>query len=173
VPILRNVGLNPPYMHNGGKATLQQVVRFYNRGGDRRGPLAADTTGFGPTPFGQTNPTNLDPDIGDRSNVSINNGLGLSEDQEKALVAFLLSLSDDRVACHAGPFDHPELPLSFGHADQAKDKTKRAKEILANLPAVGDKGLPGIGKPCMPNSGDLFGDTQDKFKQILGPQRIQ
>jgi len=33
-PTLRNVELNGPYMHNGGLATLRQVVEFYNRGGD-------------------------------------------------------------------------------------------------------------------------------------------
>ena len=65
-PILRNVGLNPPYFHNGGQGSLRDVVQFYNRGGDRRGPLQADTTGLAtPNEFGQTNRTNLDPDIGD------------------------------------------------------------------------------------------------------------
>ncbi|MFZ2406796.1 MAG: cytochrome c peroxidase [Methylobacter sp.] len=33
---LRNVELTGPYFHNGGQATLEQVVRFYNRGGDRK-----------------------------------------------------------------------------------------------------------------------------------------
>lgn len=33
---LRNVELTGPYFHNGGQATLQQVVQFYNRGGDRK-----------------------------------------------------------------------------------------------------------------------------------------
>ncbi|MBM3736830.1 MAG: cytochrome C peroxidase [Acidobacteria bacterium] len=31
---LRNVALTGPYMHNGGQATLEQVVEFYARGGD-------------------------------------------------------------------------------------------------------------------------------------------
>ncbi|MBO0883766.1 MAG: hypothetical protein J2P17_26205, partial [Mycobacterium sp.] len=86
VPILRNVGLTPPYFHNGGQATLHDVVRFYNRGGDRRGPNNADTSGYPlseasidallagddvpedlvqpPNSFGQTNPANLDANIG-------------------------------------------------------------------------------------------------------------
>ena len=34
VPTLRNVELTGPYMHNGGMATLEQVVEFYNRGGN-------------------------------------------------------------------------------------------------------------------------------------------
>jgi cytochrome c peroxidase len=33
-PALRNVELTAPYFHNGGQATLEQVVDFYNRGGD-------------------------------------------------------------------------------------------------------------------------------------------
>ncbi|WGV28168.1 cytochrome-c peroxidase [Halotia branconii] len=35
-PGLRNVELTAPYFHNGGYLTLQQVVNFYNRGGDFR-----------------------------------------------------------------------------------------------------------------------------------------
>jgi len=33
-PGLRNVELTAPYFHNGGHATLEQVIDFYNRGGD-------------------------------------------------------------------------------------------------------------------------------------------
>lgn len=33
-PTLRNVNQRAPYMHDGSEATLDQVVRFYNRGGD-------------------------------------------------------------------------------------------------------------------------------------------
>lgn len=31
---LRNIGLTAPYFHNGGMATLEEVVQFYNRGRD-------------------------------------------------------------------------------------------------------------------------------------------
>ena len=89
-PTLRNVALTPPYMHNGGFKTLEEVVAFYNRGGDRRAAGCADTTGFG------TACTNLDPDI---------QNLNLTATEQSNLVAFLKSLTDDRVACHAGPFD--------------------------------------------------------------------
>ena len=47
VPGLRNIALTGPYFHNGSRSTLEQVVEFYNRGGDRRGPVGNDTTGFG------------------------------------------------------------------------------------------------------------------------------
>src|SRR5262249_47696263 len=46
-PSLRNSELTAPYFHNGGMSTLEQVVAFYNRGGD----------------FAVQNQDNLDPDI--------------------------------------------------------------------------------------------------------------
>ena len=47
-PTLRNIALTGPYFHNGSRSTLEQVVDFYNRGGDRRGSDADNTSGFGP-----------------------------------------------------------------------------------------------------------------------------
>lgn len=168
-PILRNVGLNPPYFHNGGTDTLKDVVRFYNRGGDRRGPLHSDTTGVPtPNPFGQIAESNLDPDIGDASNTSGNHGLGLTAKEIDDLVQFMLALTDDRVACHAGVFDHPELPLSMGHRDVPADGTQLAKDIVRTLPATGAGGLKKIGKPCFPNSGSLNGSDNP-----LDPQPLQ
>jgi cytochrome c peroxidase len=41
-PTLRNVELTGPYFHNGGQASLEQVVRFYNRGGDRKDQFPKD-----------------------------------------------------------------------------------------------------------------------------------
>jgi cytochrome c peroxidase len=38
-PGLRNIELTAPYFHNGGQLTLEQVVDFYNRGGDFPGGL--------------------------------------------------------------------------------------------------------------------------------------
>src|SRR5262249_3832381 len=40
-PGLRNVNLTAPYFHNGGKATLADVVDFYDRGGDFANPEKA------------------------------------------------------------------------------------------------------------------------------------
>lgn len=45
-PGLRNVELTAPYFHNGGQATLEQLIDFYNRGGD----------------FGALPPLNLSPE---------------------------------------------------------------------------------------------------------------
>lgn len=35
-PGLRNISLRAPYMHDGSEQTLEQVVEFYNRGGDTK-----------------------------------------------------------------------------------------------------------------------------------------
>jgi cytochrome c peroxidase len=99
-PGLRNVELTAPYFHNGGQLTLRQVVDFYNRGGDRRGPNGNDTTGFG------SNPSNLDPDI---------QNLSLSDTEKDDLVAFLRGLTDERVRYRRAPFDHPQLFVTNGH----------------------------------------------------------
>lgn len=68
-PSLRNVALTAPYMHDGSLRTLDEVVRFYDRGG---------------VPH-----EGLDPLI---------RPLGLSTDEIEALVAFLASLTGDGVA---------------------------------------------------------------------------
>ena len=99
-PTLRNVELTGPYFHNGGTATLEQVVDFYNRGGDRRGEDGNDTTGSG------ASPSNLDPDI---------EVLALSDGEKADLVAFLRRpLTDDRVRWEKAPFDHPGLTVANG-----------------------------------------------------------
>ena len=152
-PTLRNVGLNAPYFHNGGQKDLHEVIDFYDRGGDRRGDARrGDTTGYG------SEKSNLDADI---------TRLGLTEREKDDLVAFLLSLTDDRVACHAAPFDHPELPIAEGSTVRDVDPADGlADDILRVLPAVGEGGLPSAGLPCQPNTGELFGDTQSTFGLI-------
>ncbi|PYR44640.1 MAG: cytochrome C peroxidase, partial [Acidobacteria bacterium] len=80
-PSLRNVELTGPYFHNGGQATLAQVVDFYNRGADFAGNLTSS----------QIRP------------------LGLSSGEKADLVSFLLSLTDNRVRNRKAPFDSPSL----------------------------------------------------------------
>jgi cytochrome c peroxidase len=63
-PTLRNVALSAPYGHNGGFATLEDVVDFYDRGG-------------GPDP--------------NRSPLLFE--LGLTDEEKRDLIAFLRSLS--------------------------------------------------------------------------------
>ncbi len=101
-PGLRNVELTGPYFHNGGKATLMQVVDFYNRGGD----------------FANVNRANLDPDI---------EPLHLSDSEKESLVAFLLSLTDERVRYQRAPFDHPSICLPHGHPGDTKSVTNNGR----------------------------------------------
>ncbi|MBI3410256.1 MAG: cytochrome-c peroxidase [Planctomycetes bacterium] len=62
-PSLRGVALTAPYMHDGSLKTLEDVVEYYNRGGNSN--------------------LHLDPTVG---------SLGLSKDEVKDLVAFLKAL---------------------------------------------------------------------------------
>ncbi len=110
-PGLRNVELTAPYFHNGSQATLEQVVAFYNRGGDFR-------------------------EWGHNGMVR---PLKLTADEQAALVAFLKSLTDDRVRYDRAPFDHPQLFVPNG-PDATKGKT--ATDLFIELPAVGASGGP-------------------------------
>jgi cytochrome c peroxidase len=118
-PGLRNVELTAPYFHNGGTATLAQVIEFYNRGGN----------------FARANLANLDADI---------QPLGLSATEKESLVAFLKALTDERVRKHAAPFDHPQLRVTNGHPGDTSTVTNdgwgRATDAWLDLPAVGRSG---------------------------------
>jgi len=81
-PSLRNVGLRSSYFHDGRFKTLEEVVAFYNRGGDFDAP---------------NKPPVIRP-------------LGLTPVQQLNLVAFLREvLTDPRVAKGEAPFDRPSL----------------------------------------------------------------
>jgi hypothetical protein len=122
VPTLRNVELTGPFFHNGGQATLEQVVEFYNRGGD----------------FSKENVGDLAQDI---------HPLGLSNKQQKDLVAFLKALTDERVRCEQAPFDHPEIVLPNGAkgGNVKDDGTGQAIENFEKITAVGANG----GNKCL------------------------
>ena len=122
-PSLRNVALTGPYFHNGSRATLEQVLAFYGRGGERRGTDSGDTSGFGP------NPSNVDPDI---------RPLGLTLAERTDLLAFLKNaLTDPRVAWERAPFDHPSIVIPDGHIG---DET-RVTGYLSNDPLMGTRAL--------------------------------
>ncbi|MFL5270726.1 MAG: FG-GAP-like repeat-containing protein, partial [Anaeromyxobacteraceae bacterium] len=89
VPGLRNVELTAPFFHNGGQATLEQVVQFYDRGGD----------------FARENLQDLDPNIAP---------IHLLPYEEEGLAAFMKALTDDRVKWERAPFDHPSLSIPNG-----------------------------------------------------------
>jgi cytochrome c peroxidase len=117
-PSIRNVELTAPYFHSGGQATLEQVVEFYDRGGD----------------FHAENVADLDADIAD---------LGLSAQQKADLVAFLRSLTDDRVRYDRAPFDHPSLDIPNGGTSGTVSRFLGAIGLLddrVELPVVGAGG---------------------------------
>ncbi len=70
-PTLRDIVLSAPYMHDGSEATLEEVVQFYDRGGN-------------PNP-------NLDPKI---------KPLGLSASEQADLVAFMQALTGRNTQPH-------------------------------------------------------------------------
>ena len=106
-PTLRNISLTGPYFHNGKYLTLRQVVDFYDRGGDF---------------------DNDDKDSQVRR-------LGLSERDKRDLVAFLLTLTDDRVRFERAPFDHPSLDLPDGLPLPAVGRNGRVSPIQPFLNA--------------------------------------
>jgi len=97
VPSLRNVELTPPYFHNGGDLELVQTVDFYSRGGN----------------FPETNVSDLPPAI---SQIDV---LADSPERMDAMIAFLKSLTDERVRNESAPFDHPELFIPIGEPEEA------------------------------------------------------
>lgn len=107
-PSLRNVELTGPYFHNGGQASLRQVVEFYNRGGD----------------FHEANILDLSPEMF---------ALNLAEQDLDAIVAFMKTLTDERVRDERAPFDHPELPLPNGEALPAVGSTGRSAACIAPI----------------------------------------
>ena len=67
-------------------STLEQVIEFYNRGGDIVGPDLAGSI----------------------------EALDFTEGQMSDLVALLRTLTDERVLYRQAPFDHPELFVAHG-----------------------------------------------------------
>ena len=89
-PTLRNIALTGPYFHTGGEEaggdyqTLRQVVEFYNRGGNDEGLELM----------------RIDPDV---------RPLGLTEDEIDDMVAFMESLTGERLV---SDLVDPTVPLT-------------------------------------------------------------
>ena len=109
-PSLRNVELRAPYMHNGRFASLEEVIEFYDRGGDFDAP--SKDTNF-------VRRLNLDA-------------------REKAdLAAFLRSLTDPRVAGEAGPlFDRPALYAESARVPRVSPRGAGTLEVVAIEPPL-------------------------------------
>jgi hypothetical protein len=144
-PQLRNVALTAPYFHNGGQLTLEQVVEFYNRGGDFNVVTELQI---------------MDPDIEAL-------GLGLTQQEKQDLVDFLRNaLTDPRTVKQSAPFDHPQLFTPHGHpsgphgypVEKDPQHPGQATTQFMEVPAVGAKGgkalptfLENIQKPSLVN----------------------
>lgn len=112
IPGLRNVELTGPYMHNGSMKNLEEVLDFYDRGGNVSNPHHVGDLVF-PRPFPRA----------DRDD----------------LIVFLKSLTDERVRWEKAPFDHPEIRISVGLEQAVNGKLNDRLELI---PAVGAKGRP-------------------------------
>ena len=124
VPSLRNIELTGPYMHNGGMKSLQEVIEFYDRGGN-----VNNREHFGTFVFAQ----HFTP-------------------QEKAdLLAFLLTLTDERVRWERAPFDHPSLEVAHGYVAQPdRPGAPALTETRLRIPAVGRAGRSAEQGPLRP-----------------------
>ena len=75
------------------------------------------------------------------------------------MVEFLKALTDRRVACHAAPFDHPELPvLPNGHPPRDSNGDGNADDTPHTLRRAGASGYANCDEAAFGrlNSGDLF-----------------
>ena len=113
-PNLRNVELNAPYFHNGGKSTLFQVMEFYDDGRDfannERAPL-----------------------------IPLIHSLGMTPNDIRDVIAFMLTLTDDRVRYQRAPFDHPQLLVPNG-------VTATGADNLIEVPPTGAAGGQPLGR---------------------------
>ncbi|HEY1937651.1 MAG TPA: cytochrome c peroxidase [Candidatus Angelobacter sp.] len=107
-PDLRNVELTAPFFLNGGQATLSQVVDFYSHAGDFPS-------------------VDVDPNL---------ERVSFGAFDKAAVVAFLKSLTDERVRNQSAPFDHPSLLVPNGGVVTNGVLT----EQMITIPATGAAG---------------------------------
>jgi cytochrome c peroxidase len=115
-PGLRNVELTGPFFLNGGQATLAQVVDFYSHAGDFPS-------------------VDVDPNL-ERASFGLLDKL--------SVVAFLKSLTDERVRSQSAPFDHPSLLVPNGGTVSNGVLT----EQMITIPATGAAGGAPLAKFC-------------------------
>ncbi len=114
IPSLRNVELTGPYMHNGSFKSLEEVLDFYDRAGN-----VSNLQHFATGVFEH----------------------GFTQQKKADIIAFLKSLTDERVRWERAPFDHPSLTVPHGHSDEPRSSNNaQAEEIWLQVPAVGKAG---------------------------------
>lgn len=103
---LRNIARTAPYGHNGVFTELQQMVHFYNTR-DTLGWVAdSSSQGFGVSGW-------PDPEVSENVNGDELGDLGLTEQEEQDLVAFLLTLTDGYPQFGGDPLVPPQTPSPF------------------------------------------------------------
>ena len=117
-PTLRNVALTAPYMHDGSIATLEEVIRFYERGGRRivRGPYAGD---------GRLSPLKS----------GLVSGFTLTDGQRRDLLAFLESLTDYSFVTDTR-FSDPFASESIPRAASPQEGDQNQRPIVNNAPSL-------------------------------------
>ena len=103
-----NIAVTAPYGHNGVFATLEQLTHFYNTR-DVLPRVASDQApGFGVTGWPE-------PEVPQNVNVDELGNLGLTEEEESALVAFMKTLTDNYPAWGGDPNVPPGTPSPFAN----------------------------------------------------------
>jgi hypothetical protein len=108
---------------------LREVVELYSRGGNVAPITALDGTPIEPLGIPLLTPDEID-----------------------AIVAFLETLTDERVVYQRAPFDHPQLFVPNGHPGNSiwtidVNSDGLADDVMIEIPAVGAAGsapLPGF-----------------------------
>lgn len=107
IPSLRNVELTGPYMHNGSMKSLEEIIDFYDRGGNFPNPEKIQTF---------VHPQHL------------------SVEEKRDIKEFLLTLTDERVRWERAPFDHPALRVP---APKMRSQPQKSEEEWIEFPAIG------------------------------------
>jgi cytochrome c peroxidase len=125
IPPLRNVELTGPFFHNGSVKSLEEVIEFYDRGGNNVG-----------------NPGHFETFVFP---------LGLTEQDKADLLAFLKTLTDERVRWERAPFDHPSIQIPRGaKAEPSPLGPNLAADEYLEIPAVGKNGRNTAQGPLLP-----------------------
>lgn len=118
-PTIRMTKFTGPYMHNGSKMNLRQVLEFYKRVVDFDLPANQRPS------FGNLNKFNLDAGL---------RVFDVGADREAAMIEMMeTGLTDWGAAYQQGKFDHPQICVPNGHDGRGRTK-------LANIAAVGADG---------------------------------
>jgi cytochrome c peroxidase len=100
---LRNVAITPPYMHNGVYKTLEEVMDFYNRGGGAGIGIELPNATLSARP------------------------LGLTHEEQQAIIAFLRTLSDTVGTTQRpapSPFRRRGMHSGYKASDRTNDRSK-------------------------------------------------